>query len=199
MKKMVFLFTLCCSFVVNAVGSPQAGEAKSATCAACHGAKGVSSNPSFPSLAGQHASYFLKQLNDFKQGGTRPNAVMAPLVEGLSQQDKEDLAAYYASLPLPEGFTPKKDLHRGELLYRGGDFEKHISACIACHGPQGTGNAEAGFPVLSGQQPGYTVLQLEQFKDKKRQNDLNSIMQDISARMSPEDMNAVAHYIAGLH
>jgi len=199
MKKMVFLFTLSCSFVVNAVGSPQAGEVKSATCVACHGEKGVSSNPSFPSLAGQHVAYFLKQLNDFKQDGTRPNLVMAPLVAGLSQQDKEDLAAYYATLPLPEGVTPKKYLHRGEQLYRGGDFEKHIAACIACHGPQGTGNAEAGFPVVSGQQSGYTVLQLEQFKDKKRHNDLNSIMQDISARMSTEDMNAVAHYIAGLH
>ena len=76
---------------------------------------------------------------------------------------------------------------------------KRITACIACHGPQGTGNAQAGFPVLSGQHAAYTVLQLVAFKDGKRKNDLNHIMQDISNRMSKEDMEAVAHYIEALH
>lgn len=199
MKKMIFLFTLCCAFVVNAAGDPHAGEVKSTACAACHGAKGVSSNPEWPNLAGQNPVYFIKQLNDFKSNHDRVSPVMAPLVSGLSNQDMDDLAAYYASLPLPEGSTPKQYLSRGELLYRGGDFDKHITACIACHGPKGTGNAQAGFPVVSGQQVGYIVLQLQQFKEKKRRNDLNSIMQDISARMSSEDINSVAHYMAGLH
>ncbi len=199
MKKMIFIFTLCCAFVVNAAGDRHAGEAKSTACAACHGAKGVSSNPEWPSLAGQNPVYFMKQLNDFKLNHDRVSPIMAPLVSELSNQDIDDLAAYYASLPLSEGSTPKQYRARGELLYRGGDFDKHITACIACHGPKGTGNAQAGFPVVSGQQVGYIVLQLQQFKEKKRRNDLNSIMQDISARMSSDDMNAVAHYMAGLH
>ncbi len=199
MKKMIFLFTLCCAFVVNALGDPHAGEVKSTVCAACHGAKGVSSNPEWPSLAGQNSVYFIKQLNDYKLGHSRVSTVMAPLAAGLNNQDSEDLAAYYASLPLPKGLTPKQYLDRGELLYRGGDFDKHITACIACHGPRGTGNAQAGFPVVSGQQAGYIVLQLQQFKDNKRRNDLNSIMRDISAQMSTDDMDSVAHYMAGLH
>ena len=84
-------------------------------------------------------------------------------------------------------------------MYRGGDFNKHITACIACHGPKGTGNAQAGFPSISGQHAAYTIQQLQDFKEGKRKNDLNSIMRDISARMSIEDMEAVANYIAGLY
>ena len=117
----------------------------------------------------------------------------------LSEQDMEDLAIFYAKQPIPQGKTAKKYLARGEQLYRGGDFSKHITACIACHGPKGTGNAQAGFPVVSGQQAAYTILQLEAFKSGQRSNDLNSIMHDISGRMSKEDMEAVANYMAGLY
>ena len=199
MKKTVFLLILWYSFGVSAAGDPQEGERKAVVCGACHGAIGVSTNPIWPNLAGQHAGYLIKQLKDYKEGRTRNVPVMAPMVSGLSIQDMEDLAAFYAAEPLPKGVTPKHFLKRGELIYRGGDFDKKITACIACHGPQGTGNAEAGFPILSGQQAEYTIQQLQQFKEKKRSNDLNSIMQDISARMDADDIKAVAHYVAGLH
>lgn len=199
MKKIAFILILCCTILVHAADEPQAGEKKSALCTVCHGAKGVSINPEWPSLAGQHADYLVKQLQDFKSGKTRPSAVMMPLVADLSEQDMNELGEYYASLPLPEGETPKQYLSRGEQLYRGGDFKKHITACIACHGPRGTGNSQAGFPVLSGQQAVYTTQQLEAFKHGKRSNDLNAIMRDISKRMSKKDMEAVSHYVAGLH
>jgi cytochrome c553 len=199
MKKTVFLLILWHSFGAIAAGDPQAGERKAVVCAACHGAIGVSINPLWPNLAGQHAGYLIKQLNDFKKGRIRNAPVMEPLVSGLSTQDMEDLAAFYAAEPLPKGVTSKQFLKRGELIYRGGDFDKKITACIACHGPQGTGNAQAGFPILSGQHVEYTMQQLQQFKEKKRRNDLNSIMQDISARMDTDDIKAVAHYVAGLH
>lgn len=199
MKKMVFMLLFCNAMVAFAEGNSQAGEAKSTVCAACHGPKGVSTNPEWPSLAGQHADYLAKQLRDFKQAKTRNSAVMTPLVANLSDQDMDDLAAFYSGLPIPEGVTPKQYLKRGEQLYRGGDLAQHITACIVCHGPRGTGNAQANFPVLSGQQAKYTAQQLQTFKDKKRSNDLNAIMRDISARMSTEDMDAIANYAAGLH
>lgn len=199
MKKMVFIVILCKALFVHAEGNYQAGEEKSVTCVACHGQKGISNNPEWPSLAGQHAAYLVKQLQDFKQASTRSAAVMTPIVANLSEQDMADLAVYYSRLPLPSGTTPKQYLALGEQLYRGGDFNKHITACIACHGPRGTGNAQAGFPVLSGQQAPYTVQQMQAFKDHTRRNDLNAIMQDISARMSADDMQAVANYVAGLH
>ncbi|WP_133128573.1 c-type cytochrome [Legionella nagasakiensis] len=199
MKKIALAVVLCCPILATAAGNYQAGEKKSAVCAACHGEKGISINPEWPSIAGQHAAYFVKQLEDFKVGKTRNAATMTPIVADLNKQDMEDLAAFYSEQSLPELATPKKYLARGEQLYRGGDFTQHITACIACHGPQGKGNAQAGFPVLSGQQPLYTIQQLQAFKSHERRNDLNAIMQDISQRMTKEDMEAVAYYMAGLH
>lgn len=172
---------------------------KAIMCAACHGPNGTSSNPLWPNLAGQHPSYFLKQLHDMKDSRLRDAPIMSALITTLSAQDMDDLASYYAKIPTAQGTTPKKFLLRGKQLYRGGDFTKKIAACIACHGPQGSGNAAANFPVLSGQHAAYTVQQLLAFKHGKRKNDLNHIMQDISSRMSQEDMEAVAHYIEGLH
>jgi cytochrome c553 len=198
MKKMVFFLLLCSCCIALANGNPQAGEIKSISCVACHGEKGISTNPQWPSIAGQHFSYILKQLVDFKNK-TRTSPIMEPLVANLTKQDMEDLAIYYSQLPLPEGKTAQKYLDQGQTLYRGGDFAKKITACIACHGPRGTGNSQAAFPVLSGQQAVYTMQQLQAFKEGKRTNDLNSIMRDISARMEPADMEAVANYIAGLH
>jgi len=199
MKKIAFLIALCGTFTAFAAGNYQAGQEKSTLCASCHGPTGVSTNPTWPSLAGQHANYLAKQLRDFKLNKYRNASIMAPMVANLSEQDIEDLATFYASQPIPTGVTPRKYLKRGEQLFRGGDFGEHITACIGCHGPSGRGNAQAGFPVLSGQQAIYTAQQLQAFKDKKRSNDLNAIMRDISARMNTDDMTAVANYIAGLH
>lgn len=199
MKIIAFALAMCCTFAVSAAANEQALQEKSTVCAACHGINGVSSNQAWPNLAGQHASYLIKQLLDIQKNKGRSAPVMTAMVTNLSPEDIADLAAFYAKQPIPKGATPQKYLKRGEQLYRGGDFTKHITACIACHGPKGTGNAQAGFPVLSGQNPPYTIQQLQAFKAKTRSNDLNSIMRDISQRMDTEDMLAVANYIAGLH
>lgn len=196
---MCWLWGLMFGFIaLQASATPMAGQEKSAMCAGCHGAQGNSMNAEWPNLAGQHADYLAKQLHDYKNAKTRNAPMMTPMVTSLTDQDITDIAAFYASLPRAQGTTPEKYLVRGEKLYRSGDLSKHITACIACHGPQGSGNAQAGFPSLSGQQPAYTVQQLEAFKNKTRINDLNSIMRDISSRMSHEDMEAVAHYLHGL-
>jgi cytochrome c553 len=73
-----------------------AGKAKSATCAACHGADGNSANPMWPKLAGQHAPYLEKQMKDFRDG-RRKDPVMAPMAAALSDADIANLAAYFAS------------------------------------------------------------------------------------------------------
>lgn len=167
-------------------------------CIACHGETGISTNPAWPHLAGQHAAYLFKQLKDMQENKTRPVPVMQAILVGLSQEELMGMAEFYAAQPLPTGITPEAYLERGEALYRGGDFEKQITACIACHGPTGEGNAQAGFPVLSGQHALYTQQQLKGFHDKVRRNDLNAIMQDISAKMDEQDMKAVAYYVQGL-
>lgn len=201
MKNFLFLVI---SFLSTIAYSQQAAKTtppeKTALCVACHGPTGVSPNPIWPTIAGQHADYLEKQLLEFKEGKTRSATVMTGIAASLSQKDIEELAQFYASQPIPtENKTPEKYLKRGEMLYRGGDFASKITACIACHGPDGTGNAQAGFPVLSGQHAQYLIAELEAFKNNERRNDLNHIMQDISMRMKKEDMEAVAYYIQGLY
>ena len=173
-------------------------EDKRLICAACHGAHGISVNPQWPNIAGQNSHYFSKQLNDMKTARRDPGT-MAGILNTFSEQDIDDLAEYYAKMPAAQGVTAQQFLKRGQQLYRGGDMSMRITACIACHGPKGTGNNQAGFPQIAGQHARYTIEQLTAFKEKKRTNDLNHIMQDISGRMSKEDIEAVAHYIEGLY
>ncbi len=198
-KKIVFFGLFCSLAVANAETTRVVVQEKTALCVACHGKNGISPNDQWPHIAGQHAKYLLKQLQDYKISTHRNASVMRAVASSLTLAEMQALADFYAKQAIPEGRTPKRYLERGEQLYRGGDFAKHITACIACHGPHGTGNEEAGFPVLSGQNAAFTVQQLNAFKTKIRSNDFNAIMQDISARMSQEDMEAVAFYVQGLH
>jgi len=78
-------------------GDVAAGKAKSATCAGCHGAKGVSNNPLWPNLAGQQEAYLVKQLQAFREG-TRSDPMMSPMAKPLSDTEIQNLAAYYNSL-----------------------------------------------------------------------------------------------------
>lgn len=200
MKKMVFTVAILGTIIAQAAGNLQNKLPETLKrCVVCHGQQGISANPEWPNLAGQHAGYLRKQLQDYKEGKTRKAELMTAISAALSDKELSELAAFYADQSLPEGSTPEKYLKRGEQLYRGGDFSKKISPCIACHGPKGQGNGEANFPAISGQHALYTIQQLQAFKTKQRSNDLNSIMRDITAQMSQEDMIAVAYYIQGLH
>lgn len=198
MKKSMIALILYLPALLFAQGDPASGKIKSTVCAACHGVQGQSMNPLWPHLAGQHASYTLKQLKNFRQGHSREMPMMTPLVAALSENDMDDLAAYYSQLPPPQGKTSQGKKLRGEQLYRSGDTQKHITACIACHAPKAVGNALAAFPRLAGQNSEYTILQLQAFKEGKRVNDLQEIMRDISGRMSQDDIEAIAHYLEGL-
>ena len=180
-------------------GDAGAGEAKAESCAACHGAKGNSAVANFPKLAGQHAGYTAKQLADFKQGETRSDPIMAGQVASLSEQDMADLGAYYAKQSVSLGQADEELAVLGEKIYRGGNSERGVSACIACHGPTGAGNPAANFPLLSGQHTDYLVKALQDFRDGKRSNDMNGMMRDIASNMSDREIKAVASYISGLH
>ena len=76
----------------------KAKEIAQNVCAACHGADGNSPTPNFPKLAGQHADYLAKALNDYKSGA-RKDPIMGGMSAALSKQDVENLAAYYATQP----------------------------------------------------------------------------------------------------
>lgn len=194
MKYHFSVLLMLINFCIFATQAPE----KAALCAACHGPNGISSNPQWPNIAGQHAKYIIKQLQDIKQGSARKAPTMVGIVAMLNAEDIASLSAYFAKQPLAKGKTPTEYAARGEKIYKTGDSDKNITACIACHGPKGDGNDAAGFPVVSGQNAPYTIEQLLAFKNKIRINDLNHIMQDICSHMSEEDIKAVAYYMQGL-
>lgn len=176
------------------LGNADQGKAKSATCAACHGADGNSAAADYPKLAGQHASYLNSTLKAYRDG-SRANAIMQGMAAPLSDNDIADLAAYFSGQSITPGAADPALVERGEALYRFGDSEKGISACAACHGPTGYGVASAAFPSLHGQWDGYNVTQLQAFREGTR---VNTMMNGVAKNMSDADMKAVASYIAGL-
>ena len=202
MKKWTLCAALLCAWLGNsaalAAGDAAAGKAKAAVCAACHGADGKAIQPAFPNLAGQHAAYIEKQLQDYKSGA-RVNALMVGQVAALSDQDMADLAAHFSSLASIQSVASEENLALGESIYRGGITNAGIAACSACHGPTGVGNPQANFPVLAGQNTQYIADQLRLFRSGERANDANEMMRGIAHRMTDKEIDAVANYITGLY
>jgi cytochrome c553 len=180
-----------------AAGNKEAGQAKSATCVACHGVDGNSVNPEWPSLAGQHSTYIVRQLKAFK-AGQRENVLMSPMAAILTEQDMEDLAAYFSSQTLRGGEADPSKVKLGQKLYRGGNLEKNLAACASCHGPNGRGILGAGWPSIQGQHALYVSNQLRAYRSGTRASDPNQMMRNVAALLSDEEIDAVASYVQGL-
>jgi cytochrome c553 len=180
-----------------AAGSADAGEAKSVTCVACHGTDGNSISPEWPNLAGQHPSYLAKQLKAFRDG-QRENALMSPMAMGLSDQDIDDLAAYFSAQKLRGGEAEPAKLATGQRVYRAGNLKREVAACAGCHGPAGLGNPTANYPALQGQQATYVAAQLRAYRSGARATDPNQMMRNVAAGLSDEEIDAVASYVHGL-
>ncbi len=181
-----------------ASGDAALGKTAAAVCAGCHGIDGISGLPETPSLAGQGAPYLYKQLVEFKSGA-RANAVMAGMVAGLSDEDMQNLAAYYAELPVAEPESDPENLDLGRQIFQGGITSIQVPACAGCHAPDGAGNDAAKFPRLGGQRSDYIVSALKNFRSGARANDPGRMMQMVAKRMSDEEIDAVANYAQGLH
>lgn len=183
---------------VLAAGSAEAGQAKSVTCSACHGMDGNSLNPEWPSLAGQHESYIVKSLQSFKSGA-RQNVLMSSMALPLTDEDMVDLAAYFSAQKRAGGVADPELVSTGERLYRGGNKETGVPACLACHGPTGQGNPAAGWPAIAGQHATYSAAQLTAYRAKQRTTDGDTqMMRNVSAMLTDDEIKAVASYIQGL-
>ena len=193
-SKLIAVIAFAAAFSASAA-DPEAGKTKSATCAACHGVTGSSSNPMWPSLGGQHESYIVQQLQAF-QSGLRSDPMMTPMAMGLAEQDMQDIAAYYAQQTPPTLTAEPAAVALGEKLYRGGNAATGVPACLACHGAEGAGNAAAGGPRIGGQHAEYLAKQLTRYRSGERKT--NEIMTDIAKRMTDEEILAVANYLQGL-
>jgi cytochrome c553 len=205
---VTLLAGLLMSFAAAAQGLPKADDRSKGqqiatqVCAACHAADGNSTQAANPVLAGQHAEYTLKQLQNFSpQGGKpaeRPNPVMAGMVASLSADDMRNLAAYFETQkPKPRAARDPALVKVGQAIYRGGVLSKNVAACTACHGPNGAG-VPAQFPRLAGQFPEYVAAQLRAYRSGERANDSNRTMRAVAEKLSDREIAAVSEYISGL-
>ena len=206
MKKILILASLLMGWTQIATAQPgdaAAGKEMSAVCSACHGADGNSAAATFPKLAGLGEKYLLKQLMDIRDGA-RPIPTMVGQLDGKSDQDLANFAAFYAG-QARSGSQANPDLVTlGEKVYRAGVAERNVAACTACHSPNGKGNAPAGFPALAGQHADYIAAQLKAYRkgyedDSGRTNDGDTkIMRTTAFGLSDKEIEAVASYASGL-
>jgi len=192
---------LLISLPVLAEGDAAAGQAKSAICAACHGADGNSMVPQWPKLAGQHAAYLERQTSLIKSGA-RPVPEMAGIVGAMSEQDFADIAAFYSTQKNNGGVADEALRPLGEKLWRAGNAETGVPACMACHGPAGEGNPLSGYPALAGQHSVYTASMLKRYRAGENwgEKDVNSkVMVGTAARLTDDEITALASYIQGLY
>ena len=210
----------CCALALLAApvswatGSAGAGAVLAATCIACHGPNGNSVNGEWPSLAGQNAAYLERQLHLLHDGrrtgkvGDAAAAMMPAMATTLSDQNIEDISAYYSQQTSTGLEADPSYWQAGQRLYHSGDRARGIPACAACHGPTGRGNPAAGYPSLGAQQSMYVIKQLSAYSADVRyaQNaqgvsaggDSAAIMHSIAARLSEADMRNLASYLQGM-
>ena len=184
-------------FAAGIKGDPSKGKViAEQVCAACHGVDGNSAASANPSLAGQHPEYLQKQLQEFKNQ-KRKNPVMLGMATPLSDADMADVSAYFSQQkPKQRGASDKALIEAGKKIYRGGIAAKAVPACMACHGPAGSG-IPSQYPRLSSQHGAYTALQLNTFRSGERAN--NQVMTDIAAKLSDAEIKAVSEYIQSIH
>lgn len=188
---LVLMLTLNGASALSGEPPPQA----MALCAGCHGADGNSAAPEFPRLAGQQKVYLLREMLDYKEG-RRQNEIMTPLMTSLSEADMEALAGFYAKQAPADGVVNKPPLLAlGKRVYLEGNTKSGVPSCDGCHEENGEGSKK--FPRLAGQHPAYTLAQLAQYATGKRSNGVK-VMRTIAERLTPEEAEAVAEYMASL-
>jgi cytochrome c553 len=193
--------TLIASVLGLALGSvwAQADQARaekivSGSCFLCHGENGESASEIFPKLAGQHANYIAKQLENFKTG-KRKSTAMADMSSRLTTDEMLALGQYFEAKKSSAELVKDPDLAGvGRYIFNSGNHFSGVPACASCHGKEGMGTAQ--LPRLAGQYASYIETQLKLFNQRDRTND-NAVMHSIVSKMSPLEMAAVAEYISG--
>lgn len=169
-------------------------------CTLCHGAEGRASREGYlPRIAGKPAGYLYQQLLHFRDG-RRANAAMADLLAHQTDAYLSEMAGHFAALNLPFASPPPStatpaQLARGQALVRDGDPARQLPACSACHGNSLAGQLPA-VPGLLGLPRDYLIGQLGAWRTGSRQAVSPDCMAQISRRLSPEDISAVAAWLA---
>ncbi len=172
--------------VGHAEGDIVRGEKLAYTCLGCHGIEGYrNAYPSFrvPKLGGQKTAYLITALQGYRDG-TRKHTTMNAQAQSMTDQDIEDVSAYFATLGT-------------ETVAAGGStappFDK-AATCVACHGQNGI-SVQPMWPTLAGQHEDYLVHALKQYRSGERQN---AVMMPLAAGLTDTDIKVLAKYYAGL-
>lgn len=168
--------------------SAQDIAAKAVLCDACHGEKGIPSDPTMPVIWGQHQAYLARQLGEFKLGN-RTNEPMLALIRNMPDAEIAALAEHFAQKPWPklnQRSASDTETKRAQAAIVTGQ-------CVACHGILGRGDSLN--PRIAGQNRSYILKTLQEFKSKARGT--NPWMSDILAPLEPDDLEALAAFMAG--
>ena len=187
-RSVLFLLPL---FIVNANAVPDvaAGERKAATCTACHGASGNSSNALYPSLAAQTPLYIYYQLLQFREG-RRINEQMSPFATNLSDADMKDIAAYFSAQK-----SLGADVNLDAAQIAAGKAVASRNHCGSCHLP--TFSGQNHIPRIAGLQLDYLIAQMRGFKTGERQ-DIDGTMASAAQPLSDKDIVDISIYLASL-
>ena len=199
-------------------GDPKAGATKAGACAACHGLDGNSTDPkTYPRLAGQSERFIAKELAMFKAGlrTTGMASIMVPYASALNPQDMRDVGAYFATQHSGAGvaddavitdansaYKGQKFYEPGQKLYHQGDASRGIVACMACHGPDGSGNPGPAFPHIGGQQSWYVTRRLTEYRagvSPVKDDKLFAAMALETKSLTDEEIQSLGAYVQGLH
>lgn len=174
------------------------GDGSGAPCMACHGMNGEGNAAgAFPVIAGQNEVYIFRSLQAY-QSGTRVNPVMSMNVDNFKEQDLRDLAAHFARLPAPAPApttASAEQLALGKRLAEIGQWDDYLPPCASCHGPANKG-VDENFPGIAGQHASYIKQQLQAWQQGQRKSDPVQLMENIAKRLSNEQIDVVAAYLA---
>src|ERR1700729_566399 len=164
-------------------------EEKAVLCNVCHGSNGLPDFPATPIIWGQNEGYLYLELRDF-QKGARKDDQMTPIAQSLAKEDAQALAAYFAGKPWPATGAPsasKADESAAMTAIKS-------VVCGSCHLEQFQGDSSV--PRLAGQQHDYLAKTMADFRTRARAN--NPGMSDLMNTVTPEQVTAIAAYLAGL-
>jgi cytochrome c553 len=191
MKNAASILTLCIAgaFLASpaaAQGDAERGAKLAYTCQGCHGIEGYrNAYPSYrvPKLGGQKAAYLVAALQGYRDG-TRAHPTMQAQASSMTDQEMQDLAAYFSSIA-------------NATVAAGGSETAGIEAaatCVACHGQNGI-SVSPNWPTLAGQYEDYLRHALNQYRDGTRKN---PVMAQMAAPLTDEDVKALARYYSNL-
>ncbi len=160
-----------------------AGRKAAFFCVNCHGEEGLSRAPEVPNLAGQNPAYLLEQIRKFG-AGERKDKFMEGLIKVLKEDERIQIALFYASMPVPAGTSNAALVKRGELLFS--------KLCARCHGEQARGNET--IPRLAGQRIPYLQTTISRYRDRTGVRS-DPQMATATAGLKNEDITALANYL----